>query len=65
MTPLIDACGDRELFQVVNGNFSAGDIVDFLVQSKNIPAQFRNCLNLARENARQIREVLSARCGST
>ena len=58
-TPLIDACGDRELFEAVKGNFSAEEIVDFLVQSKNNPSSIRNCLNLARENARQIRDVLS------
>jgi len=59
-TPLIDACGDRELFQAVKGSFSAEEIVDFLVQSRNNPSSIRSCLNLARENARQIREVLSS-----
>ena len=58
-TPLIDACGDRELFEAVKGRFCAEDIVDFLVQSRENPSSIRSCLNLARENARQIREVLS------
>ncbi len=57
--PLIDACGDRELFQEVKSSFSSEEIVDFLVQSKNNPSSIRSCLLLARENARQIREVLS------
>lgn len=57
--PLIDACGDRELFQAFKGSFSSEEIVDFLVQSKDNPSSIRGCLNLARENARQIREVLS------
>ncbi|MEB3266163.1 MAG: alpha-E domain-containing protein [Cyanobacteriota bacterium] len=57
--PLIDASGDREQFDRL---FPAGrpdDVVRFLVREPQNPSSVVNCLDIARENARQIREVIT------
>jgi uncharacterized alpha-E superfamily protein len=57
--PLIDACGDRELFDTLYPQGSADDVVRFLVQEPKNPSCIVNCIAIARENARQIREVIT------
>jgi uncharacterized alpha-E superfamily protein len=57
--PLIDASGDRELFDKL---FPAGkpeDVINFLVREPKNPSCIVNCLASARENARQIRDVIT------
>ena len=57
--PLIDASGDRELFDEL---FPAGgpeQVVEFLVRAEANPYSVVNCIAIARENARQIRDVIT------
>ncbi|MEB3350356.1 MAG: alpha-E domain-containing protein [Cyanobacteriota bacterium] len=57
--PLIDASGDRELFDQLFPAGSPDDVVQFLVREHENPGSVVNCLDIARENARQIREVIT------
>ncbi len=58
--PLIDASGDRDLFdELVPGASSPQDVMQFLVREPNNPSSIVNCIAIARENARQIREVIT------
>ena len=57
--PLIDASGDRELFDKLYPSGSPDDVIDFLVRADGNPNSVLNCICFARENARQIREVIT------
>ncbi|MEI6829132.1 MAG: alpha-E domain-containing protein [Synechococcaceae cyanobacterium ELA445] len=57
--PLIDASGDRELFDKLYPNGRPEDVVRFLVREEANPSSIFNCIAVARENARQIREVIT------
>ncbi len=57
--PLIDASGDRELFDRLCPSATADDVITFLVRESDNPSSVVNCLAIARENARQIREVIT------
>ncbi|MCP9890087.1 alpha-E domain-containing protein [Cyanobium sp. Aljojuca 7D2] len=57
--PLVDASGDRELFDRLYPTGGADQVVEFLVRAENNPNSVVNCIAIARENARQIREVIT------
>jgi uncharacterized alpha-E superfamily protein len=57
--PLIDASGDRELFDKLYPSGRPEDVIDFLVRADGNPNSVLNCICFARENARQIREVIT------
>jgi uncharacterized alpha-E superfamily protein len=57
--PLIDASGDRELFDKLCPEGRPADVVRFLVNEPDNPSSIVNCIAFARENARQIREVIT------
>jgi len=57
--PLIDASGDRDLFDQLFPNGNPDDVVQFLVREPRNPSSIVNCVGIARENARQIREVIT------
>jgi uncharacterized alpha-E superfamily protein len=57
--PLIDASGDRELFDRLYPTASPTDVVKFLVREQENPSSVLNCIANARENSRQIREVIT------
>jgi len=57
--PLIDASGDRKLFDQLFPNGTPDDVVQFLVREARNPSSIVNCVGIARENARQIREVIT------
>jgi uncharacterized alpha-E superfamily protein len=57
--PLIYANGDRELFDQLHPEGSSDQVVGFLVREENNPSSLVNCLAIARENARQIRDVIT------
>jgi uncharacterized alpha-E superfamily protein len=57
--PLIDASGDRELFDALYPQGNPTDVVKFLVREEGNPSCIVNCIAIARENARQIREVIT------
>ena len=57
--PLIDASGERDLFDKLCPAASPEDVVNFLVRREDNPNSVVNCIAFARENARQIRDVLT------
>ena len=57
--PLIDASGDRQLFDQSYPRRSAQDVRGFLLLDRNNPNSIVSCIANARENARQIRDVIS------
>jgi uncharacterized alpha-E superfamily protein len=57
--PLIYANGDRELFDQLHPEGSSDEVVGFLVREEGNPNSLVNCLAIARENARQIRDVIT------
>jgi uncharacterized alpha-E superfamily protein len=57
--PLIDANGDRELVDRLYPDGRPEDVVRFLVQEPDNPNAVVNCIAIARENARQIRDVIT------
>jgi uncharacterized alpha-E superfamily protein len=57
--PLIEASGERELFDKLQPGVSPHDVVEFLVRNPENPSSVVNCIAIARENARQIRDVIT------
>ncbi len=57
--PLIEASGERELFDQLHPGGSPDDVVEFLVRNPQNPSSVVNCMAFARENARQIRDVIT------
>jgi len=57
--PLIDANGDRELFDKIYPSGKSEEVVRFLVRDEKNPSSLVNCIGVARENARQIRDVIT------
>jgi len=57
--PLIDASGDRELFDTLFPGATPENVIQFLVREPENPSCVVNCLASARENARQIRDVIT------
>jgi uncharacterized alpha-E superfamily protein len=57
--PLIDASGDRQLFDQSYPRRSPQDVRGFLLLDRNNPNSIVSCIANARENARQIRDVIS------
>ena len=57
--PLIDASGDRDLFDQLYPKGGAEQVVEFLVKADANPSSIVNCIAFARENARQIRDVIT------
>jgi uncharacterized alpha-E superfamily protein len=57
--PLIDASGDRKLFDELCPVVTPEAVIDFLVREADNPSSVLNCIGSARENARQIREVIT------
>ena len=57
--PLIDASGDRALFDQLYPSGGPDQVVEFLVKAEANPSSIVNCIALARENARQIRDVIT------
>ena len=57
--PLIDASGDREAFDALYPHGTPEDVVHYLVREETNPSSVVNCIAFARENARQIREVIT------
>ncbi|NDG74728.1 MAG: alpha-E domain-containing protein [Synechococcaceae bacterium WB8_1B_136] len=57
--PLIDASGDRDLFDQLYPGGGPSQVVEFLVRAEANPSSIVNCIAFARENARQIRDVIT------
>lgn len=57
--PLIDASGDRHSFDQRYPNGSPKDVMSFLLTDRDNPNSIVSCIDNARENARQIRDVIT------
>ena len=57
--PLVDACGDRQRFDQAYPIGSPRDVVSFLLLDRDNPNSIVSCIACARENARQIRDVIT------
>ena len=57
--PLIDASGARDLFDELYPDGGPAEVVEFLVRADANPNSIVNCIAFARENARQIRDVIT------
>jgi uncharacterized alpha-E superfamily protein len=57
--PLVDAIGDRQSFDQSYPLRSPRDVVGFLLLDRDNPSSILSCISNARENARQIRDVIT------
>ena len=58
--PLIDATGDRENFDLRFPEQKQFDVINFLIRDRLNPNSIISCINMARENSRQIRDVITS-----
>ena len=58
--PLITVTGDHEIFQKRYGNATAENVIRFLTFDLEYPNSILASLRAARENARQVREIISS-----
>ena len=57
--PLVDAIGDRDSFEQMYSQGSPKEVVSFLLRDRADPNRIVSCIASARENARQIRDVIT------
>ena len=57
---LVDVTGDRELFNLRFPERNQDDVINFLIRDRLNPNSIISCINMARENARQIRDVITS-----
>lgn len=58
--PLVYTTGDQELFEQAYGEGNAQNVIQFLTFDSNYPNSILSCLQIARENARSVREIISS-----
>ncbi|MBX3234300.1 MAG: alpha-E domain-containing protein [Labilithrix sp.] len=60
--PLVATTGDNELFRKKygEGHATRDNVLDFLTFDRESPNSIVSCLQLARENARSVREIISS-----
>ncbi len=58
--PLVNTTGDHELFEELYGEASRENVLQFLTSDERNPNSIRSCLSAARENARSVRETITA-----
>jgi uncharacterized alpha-E superfamily protein len=58
--PLVATTGDIDFFKEHYGEFTAEQVIQFLVFDREYPNSILSCLQMARENARSVREVISS-----
>jgi uncharacterized alpha-E superfamily protein len=58
--PLVDTTGDFPLFEARYGAATAENVIQFLAFDRDYPNSIFACLRAARENARQVREIISS-----
>jgi len=58
--PLVVTTGDEELFKKYYDDFNRENVVQFLAFDKRNPNSILSCLQMARENARSVREWISS-----
>ena len=57
--PFIDASSDRESFDKRFPEKKPDDVINFLIRDRLNPNSIISCIQMARENARQIRDVMT------
>lgn len=58
--PLIMTTGDQKIFDQRYGKVTAENVIQFLTFDQDYPNSIMSCVNLARENARSVREIISS-----
>lgn len=58
--PLVSTTGDDELFQELYGEATSRNVMQFLAYDPRNPNSIYSCVSAARENARTIRETITA-----
>ncbi|MBZ0255785.1 alpha-E domain-containing protein, partial [bacterium] len=58
--PLVNVTGERDWFLEHYQGFSQAEVIRFLTFDQDYPNSIFSCLSSARENARSVREVISA-----
>jgi uncharacterized alpha-E superfamily protein len=58
--PIVVTTGDLEIFRSRYGEATAKNVVQFLTYDEKYPNSILSCLQLARENARSIQEIISS-----
>ena len=58
--PLIDVTGDRSFFDSRYPEKSQDDVINFLIRDRLNPNSIISCIQKARENSRQIRDVMTS-----
>lgn len=58
--PLVITTGDMPTFKQSYGEATAENVIQFLTFDRNNPNSILSCLQIARENARSIREIISS-----
>ncbi len=58
--PIVLTTGDLDLFKERYGEPTAENVIKFLTFDRKYPNSITSCLEIARENARSIREVISS-----
>ncbi len=58
--PLVVTSGDEDLFKEFYGEFNEANVVRFLTFDTRNPNSILSCLQMARENARSVREWISS-----
>ena len=57
--PLVEVTGDRHLFDTAYPDATPKQVVRFLLLDRSNPNSIVSCIAMARENARQIRDVIT------
>ena len=57
--PLVEATGDRQSFDQAYPSKTPRDVIRFLLLDRDNPNSIVSCIAMARENARQIRDVIT------
>jgi uncharacterized alpha-E superfamily protein len=58
--PLITVTGDQQVFRGRYSEATAATVIHFLTFDPDYPSSILSCLRAARENARQVREIISS-----
>ena len=58
--PVVMTTGDQSIFEERNPNYSQDEVIKFLTFDAKYPNSILSCLEIARENARSIREIISS-----
>lgn len=58
--PILSTLEDTEVFAELHSEFTASAVLDYVTFERRNPNSIRSCINLARENARAVRDQISS-----